>query len=110
MPWLARLATLARSRVSACREATTQTAVPIATATSSARPPSTPRRGTARLRLGEELGCTVLPLLSPAAPLRLARLDHQLDLRDFHRVPVAVGARLPRGHAAPLAGSCLLRG
>ncbi len=33
----------------------------------------------------------VLLLLALAAPLGLAGLDHQLDFRDLHRVPVAVG-------------------
>jgi hypothetical protein len=64
MPWLARLALIAGSRLAAgCREApkNTQTAAPIATATSNPRPPSTTRLGIARSRLGEELGCTILP-------------------------------------------------
>lgn len=92
MPWLARLAMIAGSRLSdACREAATQRAPPIATATNNARPPSRTRRGTAPSRLAEEVRCTVRPLLSVAAPRRLAGLDHQLDFRDFNRMSVAVG-------------------
>ena len=72
MPWLARLEVIAGSRLSAgCREAPTQTAAPMAPATSSPRLPSTTLRA--------------------LTALRLAWLDDQLDFCDFHRVPVAVG-------------------